>query len=143
MSRVEVRVEGLADLRRALQRADHLDDLRELREGMRRAANLVVSDTKRRVPVRTGAARDSVRSAMGGNRAFVVGGKARVPYYGWLDFGSRNPRRGNPRVIGPWSGTGHGPEGGRFIYASIAANDRQIAALVGDAVNDALTALGI
>lgn len=143
MTRVEVRVEGLADLRRTLRKLEQVDDLAQLRDGMKAAADIVAQEAKSRVPVRSGRARDSIRATAGGNRAFVVGGKARVPYYGWLDFGSRTPRTGNPRRVGPWTGSGVGPDKGRFIYAAIDAKERQVTEAVEKAVADAMRRLGL
>lgn len=136
-----VRVEGMRELRRSLRTAQDTDGLRELREGLRDAANVVVRDAQGRVPSRTGRARESIRATAGGNSAYVKGGKARVPYYGWLDFGSRRPNSGQSRSVGPWSGTGGGPRGGRFIYAAIEAKERQIVELVGEALERALSRL--
>lgn len=138
-----VRVDGLAELRRDLRRAERVDELRQLRDGLRDAADIVATEARSRVPVRSGAARDSIRGTAGGNRAFVVGGRARVPYYGWLDFGSRQPQRGNPRSVGPWAGSGTGPRQGRFIYAAIEAKDHQIAEAVEEAVTAALRSLDL
>ena len=120
-----------------------MENLRELRDGMRDAADVVAQEARSRVPSRTGTAKDSIRATAGGNTAYVKGGKARVPYYGWLDFGSRTPNRGQSRSVGPWSGTGSGPQGGRFIYPAIDAKERQIAELVEEAVNRALNRLDL
>jgi hypothetical protein len=133
----------LADLRRALRKAEQVDNLGQLRDGLKKAANIVADDAKSRVPVRSGAARGSLRATAGGNRAYVVGGKAKVPYYGWLDFGSRSPRTGNPRSVGPWAGSGTGPAKGRFIYAALDDRERQVVEAVSDAVNDALNRLDL
>jgi len=143
VTRPEIRVHGLAELRRDLRRAEDADGLRELRNGLRDAADLVARDARGRVQSRSGRARGSIRATAGGNRAYVVGGRASVPYYGWLDFGSRRPRRGNPRSVGPWSGSGSGPDKGRFIYKAIDANDMRIAELVEDALNQALNRLDL
>lgn len=137
-----LRVEGLAELRRALRNAEDAEGLRELRDGLRNAAEVVARDARGRVPSRTGRTRGSVRAGVSGNRAFVIGGKARIPHYGWLDFGTRNARSGNPRSVGPWAGSGKGPRGGRFIYQAIEAKDRQIAEAVEQAINRALDRLG-
>jgi hypothetical protein len=110
----------------------------EVRDGLKKAAGIVANEAQSRVPVRSGAARASIRATAAGNKAYVVGGKARVPYYGWLDFGSRRPVSGNPRSRGPWSGSGVGPPKGRFIYAAIDAKERQVADAVGDALEAAL-----
>jgi hypothetical protein len=137
-----IRVEGLGELRRALRNAERAEDLRELREGLRRAAGVVARDAQGRVPSRTGRARGSIRPVMSGNRAMVAGGKASVPYYGWLDFGSRNPRTGNPRSVGPWNGSGVGPRQGRFIYPAIDAKSDEVVRLISEALEDALRRLG-
>lgn len=142
MARPEIRVEGLAELRRALRQVDDPDALPELRAGLKDAAEVVARDARGRVPSRTGRARDSIRATAGGNRAFVVGGKARVPYYGWLDFGSRRPISGRPRSVGPWSGSGVGPDKGRFIYPAIDANETQIARICEEAISKAMRRLG-
>ena len=142
MPRPEIRVTGLADLRRDLRRAGDMENLRELREGLRDAADVVAQEARTRVPVRSGAARDSIRATAGGNTAYVKGGKARVPHYSWLDFGSRTPNRGNPRSVGPWSGTGAGPTGGRFIYPAIDAKEREVTAAVATALDIATRKVG-
>lgn len=142
MPRPEIKVYGLAELRRALRRSEQMETLGDLRDGLKRAADVVAQDAKGRVQSRTGRARDSLRATAGGNTAYVVGGKANVPYYGWLDFGVRTPAIGNPRSRGPWAGTGPGPDKGRFIYAAIDDNERRIAELVADAVDNALRSAG-
>lgn len=139
----EIRVEGLAELRRALRKAEQVDDLTELRVALKRAAGVVASDAQARVPSRSGKARGAIRAVSGGNKAFVVGGKKKVPYYAWLDFGSRTPQSGQPRSVGPWSGSGAGPSKGRFIYPAIDAKRPEVVDLVGDAVEQALKRLGL
>lgn len=139
--RAHVQVDGLRELRRSLRQAQDLEDLRDLRDGLKDAANIVARDAQGRVPSRTGRARDSIRATAGGNTAYVKGGKARVPYYGWLDFGSRTPNRGNSRSVGPWSGSGKGPNGGRFIYPAIDAKRDEVVELVAEAVEHALSRL--
>ena len=120
-----------------------MENLRELRDGLKDAADVVAQEARSRVPSRTGTAKDSIRATAGGNTAYVRGGKARVPYYGFLDFGSRNAVHGNPRSVGPWTGSGSGPRGGRFIYPAIDAKERQIAELVAEAVGRALDRLDL
>lgn len=139
----EIRVEGLAELRRALRKAEQVDDLTELRVALKRAASVVAADAQSRVPSRTGRARGAIRAVSGGNKAYVVGGKKKIPYYGWLDFGSRSPQTGQPRSVGPWTGSGKGPAKGRFIYPAIDAKRPEVVDLVGDAVGQALKRLGL
>lgn len=134
-----VRVEGLAELRRDLRKVGDVDTLRELRDGLKKAAGIVADDARRRVPSKSGRARSSVRAGASGNRAYVAGGKKSVPYYGWLDFGSRRPVVGNARARGPWSGSGVGPSEGRFIYPAITDKEKQITDAVDDAMSRAIT----
>lgn len=141
--RPEIRVEGLRELRAALAKLDPLDARNELRDGLKAAAGIVADDARGRVPSRSGRARDSVRATAGGNTAYVVGGKASVPYYGWLDFGTRTPRTGNARSVGPWSGTGPGPAKGRFIYVALDAKEHQVVEKVADAAEKAITNVGL
>lgn len=148
-----VRVDGLAELRRDLKAADRKLD-RRLAARLRKAAQIVVDEAKRRVPVVSGDARDSIKPGVSGAKAFVRGGKDDVPYYGWLDFGTRTPNQGSftsgrsgqraaARVaagqrVGPWANTGRGPTGGRFIYPAIDAKSDDVTTQVRDAVDEAL-----
>lgn len=143
MAQPRIRVDGLKELRRDLKRAEQLEDLRDLRDGLKAAAGVVADEARSRVPKRSGAAAGSIRATAGGNRAFVVGGKKKVPYYGWLDFGSRSPRSGQSWSVGPWTNSGKGPHKGRFIYPAIDAKDRQVVALIRDAVDKALNKLDL
>lgn len=139
--RPAVRVDGIRELRRSLRQLEDAEGLREVRDGLRSAADVVAQEARSRVVSRTGRARDSIRATAAGNKAYVKGGKARVPYYGWLDFGSRNPVVGNPRSVGPWTGAGGGPAGGRFIYKALEVKDREVAELVAEALDRALDRL--
>jgi len=134
----EIRVEGLAELRRALRKAADAEQLTGVRNALRAGAGLAATNAQGRVPVRSGRARASIRPTVSGNKAFVVGGRRTVAYYGWLDFGSRTPKRGNSRRVGPWRGSGRGPAGGRFIYPAIEATRPQIARQVADALEEVL-----
>jgi hypothetical protein len=142
VAKVHIRVEGLGDLRRALARLDHMEERGELRDGLKAAAEIVARDARSRVPSRSGKAAGAIRAVSGGNRAFVVGGKKAVPYYGGLDFGSRTPRVGNSRSVGPWSGSGQGPRDGRFIYPALEAKGEQVADAVREAVSRAIRRAG-
>ena len=120
-----VRVDGLKELRRGLNRIDP-ELTKQLRRDLLEIGKDVAADARRTVPEVSGKAKGSIRAGASGNTAYVAGGKKSVPYYGWLDFGSRTPRRGRPRSVGPWKGTGSGPKRGRFIYAAIDRNLKQI-----------------
>lgn len=143
MTNIRVEVEGLATVRRQLSALGQAEDRAELRRGLKAAAGIVAEEAKRRLPSRSGRARASLRAQAAGNRALVVGGKSTVPYYGWLDFGSRNPRSGQPRTVGPWASTGAGPAQGRAIYPALDDKRREVEDAVDEAMGDAISALGL
>ncbi len=113
-------ISGLREVRRDLGRIDP-----EVKKGfnqeLRTVADIVVRDARSRVPVRSGAARASIRS-VGNSPVYIKGGKARVPYYGWLDFGGVLEAIGGRRN----RQSRRKKKYGRFIYPAIAANERQI-----------------
>ena len=131
-----VTVVGLTEVRKGLKVMGDAAGTKELRQGLKQAAALVAVEARQHVPVRSGAARDSIRPATAGDKAYVVGGRKSVRYYGWLDFGTRTPRKGNPRSKGPWTGSGRGPAKGRFIYAAIDAKKTEVEAAVSKAVEE-------
>ena len=120
-----VKVDGLKELRRALNKLDP-ELTKTMRSELLDLGKEVAVDAQRRVPERSGRAKGSIRAGVSGNNAYVAGGRKSVPYYGWLDFGGRTPRSGRPRSVGPWKGSGPGPERGRFIYPTIVRNRREI-----------------
>lgn len=132
---VTISVQGLDELRRDLKQAGNKVEQRKLRTKLKRAAEIVADDARGRVPVVSGDARSTLKAGATAGSAFVVGGKADSPYYGWLDFGSRTPNQ----QVGPWRNSGAGPHGGRFIYPAIKANSDELIKQVTDAVDEALT----
>ena len=118
---MKVRVSGMAETQRSLKKLDP-----ELSKAFRKEfltiGKKIALDAKTEVPRVSGKARGSIRAGMKGQTPYVAGGKASVPYYGWLDFGSRTPKSGQPRSVGPWKGSGSGPKRGRFIYKAIDKN---------------------
>ena len=122
----EVQLDGLKAFRRALGKIEPALQ-KELRGEFLKIGERVAAGARARVPQgKTGKARGSIRAGVSGNNAYVQGGKSTVPYYGWLDFGTRTPQKGNPRHVGPWRRSGVGPERGRFIYPSIDDNKQYI-----------------
>lgn len=132
-------VTGLKEFRRDLRKMGAKDSQKELRKGLLAAAKVVAKEAKTRVPSVSGRAKASIRPGADGDRAFVRGGSNAVPYYGWLDFGTRKPQTGNPRRIGPWARSGKGPDHGRFIYAALDAKREEMVAELYKAL-DALAA---
>lgn len=138
--RPEIRVEGLAELRRDLTRAGQMDARGDLRDGLKAAADIVAVKARGNASQFSQRASDSIRATAGGNRAFVVGGRSSLPWYGWADFGSRTPVSGRPRSVGPWAGSGKGPAKGRFIYPAIDSTESAVVAAVARSVSNALAA---
>ena len=121
-----IQIEGLAAFRRDLKKIDE-NLTKELRADLLLIGKEIAREASALVPKgKTGAAAGSIKAGVSGNNAYVSGGKKSVPYYGWLDFGSREPRKGQPRRVGPWKKSGKGPSKGRFIYPTIERNKREI-----------------
>jgi hypothetical protein len=116
-----IEVAGLREFQKGLKQLSPEID-KELKTELKAVAEAIVPDARRRLPSRTGRASGSIRAGADAKGPYIVGGKKAVPYYGWLDFGSRNPRSGQPRRVGPWTKSGAGPKKGRAIYPAIDAN---------------------
>lgn len=150
----EVNVTGLAELRRALRQVDRTI-LPELREGLKGAVEIVAAEVRSTMPKDTGRAAASVRAVAGGNTIYLVGGKARVPYFGWLEFGGKLPdKRPRTKKALAWGGADHpsahatGAERpkvreGRYMYPAVKRNTPQIVEAAGDAFDDAARRAGL
>lgn len=125
---VDVRVDGLRQLRRALGAIDP-ELQRELRGELKAIAERIASAIRRKVPLgppARGHARDSIKGGATAGTAYVKGGQRTIPYYGWLDFGGRGGR--NKRNYRPVI------REGRYIYPTIAEQHDETV----DAVNNVL-----
>lgn len=153
MPGAEINVTGLRELRTALRRTDR-SLLPELRDELKDAANIVSRDVQSSIPKNTGRAAASVRAVSGGNTVYIKAGGARVPYYGWIDFGGRLPDKS---VSGPNAMDGgallhpvkrvRGAKRtklreGRYLYPAIRRNAPKIVDAVGDAVDNAARKAG-
>lgn len=81
-----IRVTGLRDLQRDLKSVDK-ELGKELRKGFNEVAEIIVEETRRKVPHRSGAARRSVKVASTQTAAAIAWGGKKAPYYPWLEFG--------------------------------------------------------
>lgn len=133
---------GLKELKASLKTIGDMASQKEIKVALKRSAEIVAADARRRVPSKSGRAAGSITAGTSGASAYVKGGKASVKYYGWLDFGSRTPRHGNSRAEGPWRGSGTGPTKGRFLYPAIAAKEQEVGAQLEAAVNDVIKRVG-
>lgn len=93
--RVKLKVEGMWEFRKALRAVD-TELPKQLRKGLNTVAELVADEAATRVPVRSGALRDSIRPRSTQSEGRVMMGRARVPYAGWIDFGGTISPRGTP-----------------------------------------------
>lgn len=141
---------ALKGIMKALKAADPALQ-KELKVQLKKAAGIVATAAKGKVPKtsRRGANRSgsgmhaasSIGSGGNAKGAFVKGGSSSVPYYGWLDFGTRSPISGRPRSIGPWAGTGPGPKKGRFLYPAFEEKRDDVQAAVKAAVSKSIDSL--
>ena len=120
-----VEVAGLREFQKGLKKLNPELD-KSLKAELKTVAEVVADDARGRVPSKSGRARKSVRAGADAKGPYVQGGKASVPYYPWLDFGSRRAVSGHPRSAGPWFKSGAGPKKGRFIYPAIDENQARI-----------------
>ena len=86
MEDLKIEVGGLSQLSRALKKVD-AEAPKQLRIAFNNAAELLVQGTAPKIPVRSGAAKRSLkaRSTRTSARVSVGGNNAR--YFPWLDFG--------------------------------------------------------
>lgn len=85
MARSAIQVEGVDKVRRALRKIE--DGAKDLKEAHREGAEIVADESKRIVPVRSGALRDTIRAAGQVGGGVVRAGFARIPYAGVIHFG--------------------------------------------------------
>lgn len=111
-----IRINGLRDFQAALKQMDG-ESQKMIRNVLNDAAGMVVDTARPWIPVRTGRARASLRASSSQREARVKAGGAKVPYYGWLDFGGRT----GPGRTGPRTGAINRPvlKEGRYIYPAI------------------------
>lgn len=113
----QIRITGLVELQAALKAIDG-ESQKQLRVVFNEAAQTVVTAAQGRVPVRTGAARASIRVASGQRSAAIKAGGAKVPYFGWLDFGGR--RAYEKHAVRPFM------QDGRYLYAAFYAHKADV-----------------
>lgn len=108
-----IKIDGLREFQKALKDMDG-ETQKKLKAVLDDAARVVVGGASGRVPSRTGRARASVRARSSQREARVMGGSAKVPYYGFLDFGgSVGPNKTTKRPF---------VKEGRYMYPAFHAN---------------------
>jgi hypothetical protein len=153
MPGAEINITGLRELRSALRKIDKGLQV-ELREELKGAVNIVVRDVQGHVPHNTGRAAASVRSTASGDTIYLKAGGARVPYWGWLDFGGRLPDKSVSGANAMDGGSLMHPvkrvrggrraklRDGRYIYPAIRRQTPKLVDAAGDAVDKAARKAG-
>jgi hypothetical protein len=138
-----LRVNGLRELQASLKAIDG-ESQKQLRLVLNEAAAVVVKIAKPRTPTLTGAARDSIRVASTQRTAQVRGGSARVPYFGWLDYGG-NVGRGRHSGGRNGSGSIHRTfiKGGRIVYPAYYSQKANIDKLLAQRLDELIEAHGL
>lgn len=131
-----IEVVGLREFRARLRALDRTAP-RQLRVVQNKAAKIVVDHAVPRVPRRTGKAAGSIRAASTQSATRVAGGGARVPYYGWLDFGGTiNKHTANPTHR-------EHIHKGRYIWAAFADHREEILRKLDDGLKQAARDAGL
>lgn len=129
-----IKVDGLHVLQKGLKEVDR-DLAKELRKGLNLAAGIVVEDVQRLVPIRSGAARASVKAGSTQRAAIVKAGGRKAPWYPWLDFGGRVGRRKSIRRTFI--------QGGRYIYPTVRRRADDIGDTLDEVIGDLLKQAGV
>jgi HK97 gp10 family phage protein len=137
-----IQVTGIRELRDKLRRLEKPTESTAMRAVLMDAADMVAVRARGKVPSRSGRAAGSIKATATATRAEVRGGSG-VRYYGWLEFGSRHPRTGNPRSRGPWKGSGVGAPNGRFIYPSVDENATKVFEMVTEGLGRLIREAGL
>lgn len=130
-----IKVEGLADVNRALRKLDK-DAPKGLRTANNEAADLLVSRTIPKIPRVTGRAAKSVRAQSTRTSARVSIGGPRAPHMPWLDFGGEGRRPGRPAAR-PFI------KQGRYIFPTLAENEDEIGRTLVRALDQVVTDAGL
>lgn len=131
---LRIEVENLKKLRSALKDVGGGLD-KELGQAGKKAAAIVAEAAARKVPVRSGRARDSLRSKVSYGGGAVVFGRSSVPYAGWLEFGGavgRNDSVKRPVV-----------RGGRYIFPSLDEHRGEVLSSYEATVSDIIKRAGL
>lgn len=129
-----IKISGLRDLQAGLKGLDG-EAQKQLRLVLNGAATTVAHAAARRVPTRTGKARNSIRPASSQREARVKAGGAKAAYYGWRDFGGAVGRKKNTRL--PFL------EEGRYLYPAFHANRDSIYNGLQKSITDMLEGAGL
>jgi hypothetical protein len=126
---LKVRVDGLAEVNRALRAVDK-DAPKQLRLGLNEVANLLIDRARPKIAQVTGAARRSLVAQSTRTSARITVGGKKAPYFAWWSFGGEGRVKGRPPKR-PFV------KEGRDIYPTL----RQIRPEIEAMLNDRITAV--
>lgn len=145
-----VHVSGLSELRKALKDVDPAVR-KQLPKTMKQVGEVIVADARRRINAdvshkprtkgqkRPGRSAASLRVTSSGLKVYIQGGKASVPYFGWLDFGGTLYPTGRRRNKQRRPVLKHG----RYIYPAIDASRDLLVSRLQEALDDAMNQAGL
>lgn len=129
MDDLKIQVGGLAQLSRALRKVDS-EAPKQLRIAFNGAADLLVQGTGPKIPVKSGAAKRSLKARSTRTSARVSVGGKNARYFPWLDFGGQGRIKGRPakRAF---------IKEGRYVYPTL----REIRPKIEQALQDGISAV--
>lgn len=122
----KIRVEGLAQISRAINRVDK-EAAKQLRLVGNSAAALLIEKTRPEIPSVSGRARGSLKAQSTRTSARVAVGGSKAPYYPWLDFGGEGRIKGRPAKR-------EFIKGGRYLYPTLAKQAGPIGKLLQEGI---------
>lgn len=145
-----LRVDGLRQLQAKLKSLDGQSQ-KQLRLVLNDAAEIVIRVARPNIPRRTGAAAASIKARSTQRTAVVQAGSARVPYFGWLDFGgtvghghrSARDRKGVARARHAGAIRRPFMKDGRYIYPAYYAAKPEIQAQLIKSLRDLCVSAGL
>lgn len=132
-----ISMRGLDEFRAALRKMDSALP-REVQKAADKAAQMVVTRTRPRIPTgpgKGGHVRSSLRVASSQSAVRVTYGGSRYPYAAWLDFGGRVGRKKS--VKRPYL------KQGRYVWKTYAETGSQLHTLLREALEDVAKRSGV
>lgn len=131
---LKVGIEGLSEFNRGLRKLDQ-EAPKGLRIALNGVADILVTETRKDIPTRSGAAAASLKAKSTRTSARVSVGGRKAPYYPWLDFGGRTGR--NKSVVRPFYSEG------RYLYPTLGRIRPQIEQALQAALTDVARSAGL
>lgn len=131
---LKIKIEGLNEFTKALRQLD-ADLPKMVRLANNSAAELLISKARPLIPVKSGAARNSLKARSTRASARIQVGGPKAPYYPWLDFGGRTGKRKS--VVRPFYSEG------RYIYPTLRKYSDELSQMQHDSMAEIARAAGL